>query len=185
MTQPSKFAALLGVIALSSFLFTNSPADDNAAGRQDVNAGYFLLHKLFDDESKLNILMALKHSPHDIQDFANQISQTAKTDLSVLDKIRKSDASVNWDQNPLPKFEQDVRKSIADEKQHQLLFGTKNDDFVRAVLISQAEAANYAANLAKVMSQRTKDRDMQRDFTRMSDHWHALYDKDFQLLKNY
>jgi len=150
-----------------------------------LNGGYFLLHKLLADESKLHLLLDLKHAPKEIQDYAQEISQTAKDDLSLLDKIRESNTSVNWDKNPLPRFEQDVRDSIADEKQRQLLVGTKNDDFVRALLVSQAEASNYASTMAKVMAQRSPTADRRQELADMSARWQALNRKDFQLLRNY
>jgi hypothetical protein len=178
-----------GATTLALFLgaFACAPrcSADEQPESQDMNAGYFLLHKLLDDESNLNILLDLKHAPKEIQDFASQISQSAKDDMGRLDKIHDADKNVNWDKNPLPKMEQDIRDSIAGEKQHQLLFGTKDDDFVRALLISQVEATQYAANITKVMAQRSQDPDRRRELSRMSEHWHALHAKDFQLLKNY
>jgi hypothetical protein len=99
--------------------------------------------------------------------------------------MRDSDPKISWDKNPLPKFEQDVRASIKGEKQHQLLFGTKDRDFVRAFLVSQAEASMYASNIAKVMAQKDRDPRHAHEFTRISDRWHALYEEDFHLMRNY
>ena len=75
--------------------------------------------------------------------------------------------------------------SITEEKEHQLLFGTKGPDFVRAFLLSQAEASKYAANIAKILAQEDKNPWHRREFSRMSDQWHALNEKDFHLLRNY
>jgi hypothetical protein len=177
------------LFASFAFLFCSFAPDcrgSDDSDRQNLNAGYFLLHHLLDDEASLPILLDLKHAPREIQDFAKEISLTAKGDMAILEKIRDANSIVSWDKNPLPKFEQDVRTSIADEKQHQLLFGTSNGDFVRALLVSQAEASNYASNIAKVLAQHLKeDPDQQRDLSRISERWHALNVKTFQLLKNY
>ena len=138
---------------------STSRAQDNAAYQDNLNGGYYLLHKLYADESQVPILLDLKTAPKEIQDFA--------------------------DKNPLPKIEQEVRASITDEKQHQLLFGTKGPDFVRAFLVSQAEATKYAANIDKVLAGQDKNPEHERDLRRMSAQWSALGDEVFRLMRNY
>jgi hypothetical protein len=148
-------------------------------------ADFFLLHDLLDNEHDVPLLLDLKTAPQEIQDFAKKISLAAKDGEDALDKMRNTDPKISWDKNPLPKIEQDVRASIKGDKQHQLLFGTKNNDFVRAFLVSQAEASMYAANIAKVMAQEDKNPSHAHEFTRISDRWHALYEEDFRLMRNY
>jgi hypothetical protein len=160
-------------------------ADDGAATRSNINGGCFLLHDLLDNEASLPILLDLKTAPPEIQAFAIKISRAAKSGMRTLEVMRDHDASMNWDHNPLPKIEQDIRASITDEKEHQLLFGTKGPDFARALLVSQAEASKYAANIAKVLSAQDSNPDHRRDFKRISEQWHALNDEDFRLLRNY
>ncbi len=166
------------------FLFLPSQADEPSP-RENLNAGYFLLHKLFGDEEQVPILLDIKTSPKDIQDFAIEVSRTAKDGEAAMAKMRDADPHMNWDKNPLPKFEQEVRASITDEKEHQLLFGTKGPDFARAFLVSQAEASKYAANIAKILSEQDENASHQREFSRLSAQWHALYEKDFRLMRNY
>jgi hypothetical protein len=158
---------------------------DASSYRDNLNAGFFLLHGLLDNEASLPILLDLKTSPKEIQDFADEISRTAKEGEAAMDKMHDADPKISWDQNPLPKFEQDVRASITGEKEHQLLFGTKGTEFVRAFLVSQSEASKYAANIAKVMAQQDKNSWHQREFSHISDRWHAIYEEDFRLLRNY
>jgi hypothetical protein len=178
------------LIVVLRFLFLPcilAPADsaDDIAPARNLDAGYFLLHSLLDNEASLPLLLDIKHAPKDIQDYAVRISKTAKDGLAVMQKMRDANPSVNWDKNPLPKMEQDVRASITAEKEHQLLFGTSNGDFVRALLVSQAEASKYAANIAKVLASQEMDPDHRRDFSRISAQWQALYETDFQLLRKY
>ena len=161
-------------------------ADDTAPShREYLNGGFFLLHNLLSDEDQVPLLLDLKTAPQEIQDFAKKISLTAKDGEAAMEQMRGADPKINWDKNPLPKIEQDVRASIKGEKQHQLLFGTKGPDFVRAFLVSQSEASKYAANIAKVMAQQDTNAWHRREFSHISDRWHALYDEDFRLLRNY
>ena len=160
-------------------------AGDQPSYRENLNGGFFLLHDLLDNEADVPLLLDLKTAPQEIQDFAKKISLTAKDGEAAMDKMRDADPRINWDKNPLPKIEQDVRASITEEKQHQLLFGTQGPDFVRAFLLSQAEASKYAANIAKVLAQQDKNAWHSREFSRISARWHALNEQDFQLLRNY
>ena len=138
----NKFAGLL--LCVLSYVLTGqaSRADEAAGYHKNLNGGYFLLHKLYRDDSQVPLLLDLKTAPPEIKNFADKISRTAKEGLATLDRMRAADAKMDWDKNPLPKIEQDVRDSIQGEKQHQLLFGTKGPDFVRALLVSQSEATN-------------------------------------------
>jgi len=173
------------VFCLISLAVTVVRGDDSVSSHNELNGGYFLLHNLLDDEHDVPLLLDLKTAPKEIEDFARKVSLTAEEGKVALDKMRESDPRINWDKNPLPKFEQDVRASIKGDKQHQLLFGTKDSNFVRAFLVSQAEASMYAANIAKVMSQQDKNPWHDREFSHISERWHALYEEDFRLLRNY
>ncbi len=179
------FSLLACAAGLCALTLSPIQADSSPSPRENSNAGFYLLHDLLGDEANVPLLLDLKTAPQEIQDLAKKISLTAKDGAAALDKMRDADPKIDWDKNPLPKMEQDVRASIKDEKQHQLLFGTKGPDFVRAFLVSQAEASKYAANIAKVMSQQDKNSWHQREFTRISDRWHALYEEDFRLMRNY
>jgi hypothetical protein len=181
-----KFSILaVGIIAAFLGFPGGAEADDGTAARANLNGGCFLLHDLLDNEASLPILLDLKTSPPEIQDFAIKISRAAKSGITTLEEMRDHDSAMNWDRNPLPKIEQDIRASITDEKEHQLLFGAKGPEFVRALLVSQAEASKYAANIAKVLSEKDGNPDHRQDFKRISEQWHALYDEDFRLLRNY
>ena len=175
----------LNSFTLALVLFTNASLarGDASPKEENLQGGYFLLHDLLSNEADLPLLLDLKTAPKEIQDFAITISKTAKSELDEMDRMRANDPEMTWDKNPLPKIERDIRASITDEKQHQLLFGTKGPDFVRALLVSQAEASKYAANISKVLAE--QDPAHAREFGRMSARWHALYEEDFRLLRNY
>lgn len=175
-------SVLAGLLTIGA---AQSRAEDTTNYRDDLNGGYYLLHTLYDDESQLPLLLDLKTAPPELQQFADKISRTAKDGMATLDRMRKVDPKMNWEKDPLPTIEQDVRESITGEKQHQLLFGTKGPEFARALLVSQAEATKYAANIDKVLAGREKNPDHVRDLKRMAAQWSALFDESFRLLRNY
>jgi hypothetical protein len=181
----NEFAAACLAPFLYGFTAIAGLAQQDDHYRENLDGGCYQLHKLYDDESQLPILLDLKTAPPDIQQFADKISRAAKDGMATMDRMRQADPTMDWEKNPLPKIEQEVRASIQGEKQHQLLFGSKGPDFVRALLVSQSEAAKYAANLDKVLADEDTNPDEQRDFRRMSAQWHALYDEVFRLLRNY
>jgi hypothetical protein len=176
------FRTFMSVVIGLGFTLATLSADENGVAQQNLNGGYYLLHKLYENESQLPLLLDLKTAPPAIKTFADQVSRAAKEGLATLDRLRASDPHMNWDHDPLPKIEQDVREAIKGEKQHQLLFGTNGPDFVRALLISQAEATKYAANLDKVLAEQDENPDHQRDLQRMAAQWHQLDEEVFRLL---
>jgi hypothetical protein len=180
-----KLRPVLCGICLLVVVGTGVRGDDSVSYRDNLNGGFFLLHDLLNDEHDVPILLDLKTAPQEIQDFAKKVSLTAEEGKVALDKMRDSDPKISFDKNPLPQIEQDVRASIKGEKQHQLLFGTKDSNFVRAFLVSQAVASMYASNIAKVMAQEDKNPRHTREFSHISERWHALYEEDFRLLRNY
>ena len=149
-----------------------------------LNGGYYLLYHLCEDEAKLPLLLDVKDVPPEIESYADHISKTAKQTIADLECMQESDARLKFDKNPLPSIERDVRESIQADKQHQLLFGTSGAEFVRALLVSQAEASSYASNLAKVLWQQDKDPDRVKALQHISFKWRAIHQEAMRLLRN-
>jgi hypothetical protein len=149
-----------------------------------LNGGYYLLHHLCEDEAKLPLLLDVKDVPPEIESYADHISKTAKETIADLEHMHESDTRLKFDKNPLPHIERDVRESIQADKQHQLLFGTTGAEFVRALLVSQAEASSYAFNLAKVLSQQENDPDRVKTLQHISVKWRAIHQETMRLLRN-
>ncbi len=175
---------LIVFLCCASCAATLGRADDAAEKQDYLKGGYFLLHQLCGNEAQLPLLLDLKTAPADIKTFADKISRTAKETNSILDKMQANDPALKFDRNPLPAVERDVRASIQDEKQHQLLFGTKNAEFSRALLVSQIEATNYALNLAKVLAGRESDHQLIKTLQQVSAKWNALNQESTRLLSS-
>lgn len=173
------FPVMLGMMTVSS------SGNETTAVRDNLNGGYYLLHKVCSNEDQLPLLLNVKSTPKELETFADKISRTAKESLAALDRFQEHDKSLDFDKNPLPKIERDVRKSITGEKQHQLLFGASGPDFARALLASQIEASAYAENLAKVLAEQETNADRSKTLHRISEQWRAIHEQAFALLRNY
>jgi hypothetical protein len=151
----------------------------------ELQGGYFLLHNLADEESSVSMLFLVKTAPEEVEVYGKQVSQTAKDTLDALDKIEDKNPSLHTDQNPLPQIELDVRASIRDEKQHQLLYGTTGPEFIRAFLITQIDASNYALNLTKVLADKETNPHRAQVLRNLSAQWQKAHDNAFRILRDY
>ena len=183
LSRAALFSLLTGLSAFMAMLPTWGDGPSDHQGK--LNGGYFLLHQLADDEAQLPLLLDVKHSPAEITAFADQISKTAKETVADLDRLQESDPSIRFDRNPLPQIERNVRASIKDDKQHQLLFGTTDSEFVRALLVAQIEASSYALHLNKVLADQETNPDKAKTLRHLSAKWLAIRNKAFRILRNY
>ena len=182
VAQAGWFSLLLG----AGVVLTMTPSSgDEKSHQAKLNGGYFLLHQLADDEAQLPILLDLKHAPPEVVQYADKISKAGKETETALEKMQDHDPNIQLDRNPLPQIEQDVRDSIKGAKQHQLLFGTSNSEFVRALTVAQIEATSYASHLSKVLAEQESDPGRVRTLQHLSARWQALHDEAFRLLRNY
>lgn len=173
-------ACFLGMVSL-----TISQAKENEVSqRQDkLNGGYYLLHHLCDEESQLPMLSFIKTTPPEIVEYVDRISKTSKESLASLERMQDHDPAIRFDKNPLPSIERDVRESIHDAKQHQLLFGTTDAAFVRALLVSQIEASTYAVHLSKVLAEQETDPVRAKALQRISAKWLLIQNETYRHLK--
>ena len=184
------FAFRVGPIrwALIGYLLawaTPGPANAKDISAQDLRAGFFLLHDVCHQELPLHLITMVKTTPPDLKDYVDRISKEASSSLSTIDAIEQRDDNLKMKQNPLPNFEQEVRRSIRAEKQHFLLFGTSGASFSRALLITQVEASTYIFNMTKVLSAEDSDSKQVHLLTKMGAHWASIRDEGYRLLGNH
>jgi hypothetical protein len=165
------------------FCTGNLLATDQASSEMQArNGGYYLLHHLLGQEADVDKVMLVKNGPPEIGRFTKSISALANEDLDKLDALQAKDKTLNFDENPLPAIENDVRGSIEGDKQHQLLFGTTGSAFVRALVVSQIEASMYAKHIAKVLADRAKSPRAQKALEKISEQWAHINDQAYTLL---
>lgn len=149
-----------------------------------LNGGYYLLHNLADDESQLPLLLVVKHAPDSISEFTKKVSRVGKETMSAIEEFQDKNRAIDYDRSPLPAIEQDVRDSIKGDKQHQLLFGTSDAEFVRALAVSQIEAATYGAHLCKVLADQETNPSRAKTLQHLSAKWLVLRDEATRILRN-
>jgi hypothetical protein len=171
-----------GLMLAWGILTSSAWAEDRAPVAKE-NQGYYLLHKLSDDESQLDLILIAKDTTPEVASYLKRVSKTAVETLEALDQLKAHDKALDWDKNPLPEFERDVRGAIHDEKQHQLLFGTKGAEFARAILVSQIEATTYALNIAKVLADQETNAHRVKILRHLSEQWQTRQHEAYQLLR--
>jgi hypothetical protein len=173
-----------GLPVLIALVMLAGPArGDTAAGStQDLRAGFFLLHQVCDQESQVDMLNIIKTTPPDVGDYVKRVSGLAKESLASLDRFADRDSSLRDTTDPLPRFEQATRKNIQDEKEHQLLFGTKGITYVRRLLFSQIQAATYIVNLSKTWTERDPDAERAAAVRKLSERWAKIRDEGLRML---
>jgi len=146
---------------------------------RDRQVGYFLFNKTADEESEVHLITLAKTTPPDVVDYVKRVSENAGRTLAFVEKVEDRQPGLKLGDDPLPRFERDVRQSIREDKQHNLLFGTTDVKFARALLFSQVEATNYLMHMAKVLAQ--DDPAHARELTRLSASWQKLRDEGVRL----
>jgi hypothetical protein len=185
----SSVAVRPGALFAVLFAFIHLPTtsacakgSDGVGSPDDEQVGFYLLSDVCQQETQVKLITLIKTTPPGVVDFVKRVSQTADESVATINRLQKGDPSLKTTDNPLPAFEQRVRNSIRDDKQHQLLFGTKGPDFARALLVTQIEATNYITNIAKDLAASDPDPDCARTLNRLSAKWLSLRVEAFRLL---
>ena len=153
--------------------------------QNELKSGYYLLHQLADDESGVSMLFLAKDAPEQIGSYGKQVSQTGKETVTAIDKMEDQNPSLRMGKDPLPQIELDVRAYIRDDKEHQLLFGSSGNEFVRVFLTTQIQASTYGLNLCKVLADKETNPRRAQVLREMGAKWQKLRDDAFRLLRNY
>jgi hypothetical protein len=188
----SRFACCLslalgmaGLAAGALWGIPNGQAEASSRQPTEMDGGYYLLEHVSNEESNVHLLFMVKDAPDEISTFADQLSKTADETKASLEYLQDKYPTVHFDDNPLPQIERDVRASIRDDKEHQLLFGATGTDFVRAFLITQIEASTYAINLSKVLADQETNPHRAKILRQISTKWLGMRDQAYRLLKHY
>ena len=150
-------------------------AADSHNGQAALNDGYSLFYDFCNQESELSLLFWFKSAPHDISDYGERISATAKDDMAILKKFAAKDGTLRLDKVSLPGFEQSVRASMAADRKQQLVWDNSGARFAQAVCLTQSEVTNYGMHVAKILSETDPDADRAHAMALIYKKWLALH----------
>jgi len=140
---------LVGLTACTS----QNHAEQPTAGGGAVLAqsqGYSLLYKLMSDESDVSKILWIKSVSDGTKGLVKEIANASQDAKKQLEGFAKKDKSLQLDVPGLPAMEQRSRDLQAKEDENGLL-GSKGEAFERHLLFTQAEATNYATQLARAL----------------------------------
>jgi hypothetical protein len=156
-------------------------AAESDATQSSLNDGYSLFYDFCNQESQLSLLLWIKTATPGISDYARRISSTANDDMAILKKFGVSDPELLLDKVSLPSFEVDVRKSMADDRKQQLIWGSSGAAFSQALSMTQSEVTNYGMHVAKVLAESEPNPDRAHAMRQIYEKWLALHLEAYQL----
>jgi hypothetical protein len=168
-------------VSLAALVLASPPLRADVSQRE-MNYGYGLLHSLCDDETQVDMISLVKTTPPSVDKFVHEVAQNAKDDMDTLDKIADRDPALNYDKQGLPEIEVQTRASIKAGKQHLLLFGSKDSDFAKTLLVTQIEASTYGENLAKVLADDETNPHRAAELRRIASGWEKIKNRAYALL---
>ncbi len=174
---------LMFVLVLMAAGSLPSRAAESKASQATLNDGYSLFYDFCSQESQLSLLLWIKTTPPDIADYAKRISSTAKDDMAILTKFGADDRALRLNKVSLPGFELEARKSMADDRKQQLIWGTSGAGFAQAVRLTQSEVTNYGLHVAKVLAEMEPDPARARVMQGIYLKWSALHTEAYRLGK--
>jgi hypothetical protein len=152
------------------------------ATQGDLNHGYSLLHHLCEQEKQVDLILMVKTTPPAVAAFLHEVAKSADSDMAVLDHMAAHDSAIRFNDQGLPLIESKTRDSIKADKQHMLLFGTKDTDFAKTLLITQVEAGTYGMNMASVMADEESNGHRATELRRISSRWEKIRNKAYALI---
>jgi hypothetical protein len=150
-------------------------ATPTETSQSSLNDGYSLFYDFCRQESQVSVLLLVKTASPEISAYAKKISSTAKDDTDLLKQMAAADSSLRLDKVSLPSFEIDVRQSMADDRQQQLLWGSSGPAFAQALIMTQSETTNYGLHVVKVLAKMEPDPNRAEALHRMYEKWLALH----------
>lgn len=142
-----------------------------------------LLFQLVSEEKNLSKLLLIKRESDRLEAIVKEISSAAARHADALEKMAKQDRTLNLSSVLLPEGEVRTRKAIAKAKQDQLLHSS-GADFELALLLTQVEALNYGAHLARVAADSSREAHQAEQFRAISAGLQRLHGKVVRLLKS-
>ena len=143
--------------------------------------GYSLLYDLMNQESGVDKVLIVKHIDPPAATLIKEIASVCSQAQKQLEQFAKEDGHLNLKLMDLPELESKTRASIKSTTTKQLLLST-GKTFEGRLLMTQAEAMNYASHLAGVLAEDEKNEKRKTFLTTLSKECAEFYDKVVKLL---
>jgi hypothetical protein len=147
------------------------------------NEGYGLLYKLLSQESGVDKVFIVKQANPAVADLIKNIASSCGQAKKEMEQFHERDPHLILDVAHLPEIEQKTRDAIQSTEGKQLLFSS-GKTFETRLLVTQAEAMNYAAHLAKVLHDQDEDPARKEFLVTLFHHCTDLREKVMDLLQS-
>lgn len=141
-----------------------------------------LLHNLMGDESDLSKVLIIKNASPPIVQLLKDISKMAGAAQKNLESFSQTDPPRDWKRLGLPPGEAAVRDGMSKTKEHDLLHAS-GKEFEFLVLLTQADAMGYGAQLARTAAENAPDPGRAAQLTLLSNHLNQLHADVLGLLR--
>ena len=169
------------LFALMGCASTNQTAMHAGGAFRERNEGYSLLYKLVSDESEVSNIFILKSADEPVKSVIKEIAEFMQSVKKQMDEFPKSDARIEFDVPDLPRIELKSRELQAQDERNGLLFSS-GEKFALRLIFTQAEATNYATQLAKSLAEIEDDAARKSFLTNVAKRSNELHDKLMILL---
>ena len=147
------------------------------------NNALALLDDLLNDEKNLSKILLIKHHSEQLGKLAKEISRTAAQGAKTLQLIAKEEPGINLKETALPAGEVAAREAISNSKEHTLLHSA-DAEFELQLLLTQSDALNYGAQLARVAALNDSAADRVRELSDLSAQLSSLHEQVIAMLRH-
>ena len=155
-----------------------------ANGASVTDQGYAMLFDLLGDERNVSKIRFIKRPRPQVTELLKEISRTSSDAYKQLEQFGKADRSLNLVEKRLPTVEAQTRKAIGQTKEKTLL-SSKGKELDLQLLLTQDEAMNYGAHLAKVTATGESDPQRQQFLQQLATQLSQLREKVVALLREH
>lgn len=146
------------------------------------NNSLTLLDQLLDDEKNVHFLLVIKSATPELKRLVKTISQTSGEGSKMIKACKKGDPGLSLPGNGLPPGETAARAGLSKTKEHDLLH-SKGPELELQLLLTQAEALGYGAQLSLDVAVNDPQADRSRQFARLSEQLKLLHEQVIAMLR--
>lgn len=143
--------------------------------------GYALLYDLLKQESGVSDIFKVKSASDPVKQVVTDIADASKNAVTDLEHIARQEAFMSLEDTGLPKVEQQTRKKIAFSTAGSLLL-SGGENFEKQLLMTQAQATQYAQYLATTVAQAEENQDHRKKLTAIAEQFKKLNERVVAML---